>query len=58
MNNSLSMPQFRDCLTKKLKSKPWITKGILTSINAKTRIYRKYCRTKNQNTKGRIIQIL
>ena len=32
MNNSLSMPQFRDCLTKKLQSKPWITKGILTSM--------------------------
>ena len=36
---------------KKLQSKPWITKGILTSINAKNRIYRKYCKTKIQNTK-------
>ena len=31
----------------KLHAKPWITKGILTSINAKNRIYRKLCRTKN-----------
>ena len=36
---------------KKLQSSPWITKGILTSINTKNRINRKYCRTKNQNAK-------
>ena len=30
---------------------PWTTRGILTSINAKNRIYRKYCWTKNQDTK-------
>ena len=36
---------------KKLRSKPWITKGILTSINMKNRIHRKYCRTKNNNAK-------
>ena len=36
---------------KKLQSKPWLTKGILTLINAKNRIYRKYCRIENQNTK-------
>ena len=34
-----------------MQSKPWITKGILTFINAKNRIYRKQCKTKNQNTK-------
>ena len=52
MDYYLSMPQFRECLIKKkLQSKPWITKAILTSINAKNKIYRKYCRTKNQNTK-------
>ena len=51
MNNSLSMPQFRDCLTKKLQSKPWITKGILRSVNAKNKICRKYCRTKIENKK-------
>ena len=28
---------------KKLQSKPWKPKGILTLINAKNRIYRKYC---------------
>ena len=36
---------------RKLKLKPWITKGILTSINNKNRTYRKYCRAKDQNRK-------
>ena len=35
----------------KLKLKPWITKGILTSINNKNKTYRKYCRAKDQNRK-------
>ena len=40
MDYYLSMPQFRECLIKKkLQSKPWITKAILTSINAKNKIY-------------------
>lgn len=36
---------------KELPSKPWITNGILTFINAKNRIYGKYCKTKIHNTK-------
>ena len=36
---------------KRLQLEQWIAKRILTSINAKNRICRKYCRTKNQNTK-------
>ena len=36
---------------RKLKLKPWITKGILTSINNKNKAYRKYCRAKDQNRK-------
>ena len=35
----------------KLKLKPWIMKGILTSINNKNKTYRKYCRAKDQNRK-------
>ena len=35
----------------KLKLKPWIKKGILTSINNKNKTYRKYCRAKDQNRK-------
>ena len=34
---------------RKLKLKPWLTKGILTSINNKSKTYRKYCRAKDQN---------
>ena len=33
---------------RKLRAKPWITKGILTSINNKNETYQKYCRAKNQ----------
>ena len=36
---------------RKLKLKPWLTKGILTSVNSKNKTYRKYCRTKDQNRK-------
>ena len=32
---------------KKLQNKPWITKGLLKSIEAKNRLYRKMCRTKD-----------
>ena len=32
---------------KKLQNKPWITKGLLKSIETKNRLYRKMCRTKN-----------
>ena len=35
----------------KLKLMPWITKGILTSVNNKNKTYRKYCRAKDQNRK-------
>ena len=35
----------------KLKLKPWLTKGILTSINNKNKTYQKYCRAKDQNRK-------
>ena len=33
---------------RKLRAKPWITKGILTSVNNKNKTYRKYCKAKNQ----------
>ena len=36
---------------RKLKLKPWLTKGTLTSINNKNKSYRKYCRAKDQNRK-------
>ena len=36
---------------KKTMKKPWITKGILKSIERKNRIYRKYIRTKNSTKK-------
>ena len=36
---------------RKLKLKPWLTKGIFTSINNKCKTYQKYCRTKDQNRK-------
>ena len=35
----------------KIKLKPWIMKGILTSINNKNKTYLKYCRAKDQNRK-------
>ena len=36
---------------KKTMKKPWITKGILKSIEKKNQIYRKYIRTKNATKK-------
>ena len=39
---------------KKLRLKPWITTGILTSIKTKNRIYRKFLRTKNATTKQQL----
>ena len=36
---------------RKLKLKPWITKGILISIDNKNKTYRKYCRAKDENRK-------
>ena len=36
---------------RKLKLKPWITKGILTSIDNKNKTYGKYCRAKDENRK-------
>ena len=38
----------------KLRAKPWITKGILTSINNKNKTYRKYCRAKNQTRRDEL----
>ena len=32
---------------KKLQNKPWVTKGLLKSIETKNRLYSKMCRTKN-----------
>ena len=37
---------------RKLKLKPWLTKGILTSIN-KNKTYRKYCKSKTYRKYGR-----
>ena len=39
---------------KKLRLKPWITTGILTSIKTKNRIYRKCLRTNNVTTKQQL----
>ena len=39
---------------KKLRLKPWITTGILTSVKTKNRIYRKFLRTKNTTTKQQL----
>ena len=39
---------------RKLKAKPWITKGILTSINNKNKIYQNYCRAKNQTRRDEL----
>ena len=33
---------------RKRRAEPWITKGIITSINNKNKTYRKYCRAKNE----------
>ena len=35
----------------KRKLKPWITKGLLTSIKKKNKIYKKFCRAKNDQNK-------
>ena len=35
----------------KLNVKPWLMKGILTSINNKDKSYQKYCRAIDQNRK-------
>ena len=35
---------------KRLTDKPWITRGILTSIKTKNRLYKKYFNNKNDNT--------
>ena len=35
---------------KRLTDKPWITKGILTSIKTKNRLYKKYFKSKNDHT--------
>ena len=39
----------------KLKLKPWLTEGILTSINNKNKTYRKCCRAKDQNRKHELL---
>ena len=36
---------------KKVKSKPWLTQGILVSIKKKNIIYRKYIKEKNEQIK-------
>ena len=38
----------------KLRTKPWTTKGILTSINNKNKTYRKYCHAKNQTRRDQL----
>ena len=38
----------------KLGAKPWITKGIVTSINKKNKTYRKYCRAKKQTRRDEL----
>ena len=35
----------------KRRFKPWISKGILTSINRKNKLYKKYIKCKNNETK-------
>ena len=39
---------------RKLRAKPWITKGILTSINNKNKTYQKYCQPKNQTRRDEL----
>ena len=43
------MLQYKHCLKAalKLKSKPWLTKGIVTSIKKKKKIYKKFIKAKN-----------
>ena len=36
---------------KKLQNKPWITKGLLKSIETKKKLYRKMCQTKDLSTR-------
>ena len=43
---------------KKTMKKPWITKGMIKSIEKKNRIYRKCIRTKNATKKGNCTTIL
>ena len=40
--------------TTKLKEKPWITNGILTSIKIKNKMYKKYCKTKDKEKQIKI----
>ena len=39
----------------KLRTKPWITKGILTSIKIKNKLYKKYCRAKDELRKVNLL---
>ena len=36
----------------KLKSKPWLTRGIMTSIKKKNKIYKKFIKAKNSTEKN------
>ena len=36
----------------KVNLKPWLTEGILTSINNKNNTYQKYCLARDQNRKN------
>ena len=36
----------------KLKSKPWLTRGIMTSIKKKKKIYKKFIKVKNSTEKN------
>ena len=38
----------------KTAGKPWITKGILTSIKIKSKIYNKFCRARNETIKNQL----
>ena len=40
----------------KMRLKPWITKGILNSINRKNKLYNKYSKIKNQEFKKEIYE--
>ena len=48
----INMQEYVQCQEKKkrLTDKPWITRGILTSIKTKNRLYKKYLKNKNDNT--------
>ena len=39
---------------RKRRAKPWITKGIIASINNKNKTYRKYCRAKNRTRRDEL----